>query len=90
MIRSILRALPAAALLWCSLPAQAQDPAALAAVNKLADGGFEAPRPSYWTPSGAGATWPTAQFHSGTHSLALSGAGAASWTQTEVVRNWVS
>ncbi|HEX8298941.1 MAG TPA: T9SS type A sorting domain-containing protein, partial [Rubricoccaceae bacterium] len=46
--------------------------------------------PSYWTPSGAGATWPTAQFHSGTHSLALSGAGAASWTQTEVVRNWVS
>ena len=89
MIRSLLRALPAAALLWCSLPAQAQDSAALAAVNKLADGGFEAAAPSYWTPSGAGATWSTAQAHSGTHSLALSGAGAASWTQGEVIRNWV-
>jgi hypothetical protein len=90
MIRTLLRALPAAALLWCGAPAQAQDSAALAAVNKLTDGGFESGRPSYWTPSGAGATWSTAQFHSGTHSVALSGAGEASWTQGEVVRNWVS
>ena len=89
MIRTLLRALPAAALLWCSLPAQAQDNAALAAVNKLSDGGFEAAAPSYWSPTGAGATWSTAQAHSGTHSLALSGAGEASWTQGEVIRNWV-
>ena len=86
MIRSILRAAPVAALLWWGLPTVAQD---LAATNRLADGGFEAPAPSYWSPSGAGATWSTAQAHSGTHSLALSGAGAASWTQAEVVRNWV-
>ncbi|HEX9951815.1 MAG TPA: T9SS type A sorting domain-containing protein, partial [Rubricoccaceae bacterium] len=35
--------------------------------------------------------WPIARFHSGTHSIALGGAttGAASWTQSEVVRNWV-
>ena len=90
MIRPLLRALPAAALLWCGLPAQAQDSAALAAVNKLADGGFEGATPSYWSPSGAGATWATDRAHSGTHSLKLSGAGAASWTQGEVVRNWVN
>ncbi len=92
MIRSLLRALPAAALLWGVLPAQAQDSAALAAVNKLADGGFELRAPSYWTPTGALATWPITRVHSGTHSIALGGAttGAASWTQSEVVRNWVS
>ena len=92
MIRTLLRALPAAALLWCSLPAEAQDAAALAAVNKLADGGSETILPSYWTRSDATlATWPVARFHSGTHSIALGGAttGAASWTQSEVVRNWV-
>ena len=55
-----------------------------------ADGqGFEGSAPSYWSASGAGATWSTAQAHSGTHALALSGAGAASWTQGEVIRNWV-
>ena len=51
--------------------------------------GFEGSLPSYFTPQGPGATWSTAQAHSGTHSLALSGSGAASWTQAEVVRNWV-
>ena len=90
MIRTLLRALPAAALLWCSLPAEAQDLTALSAVNKLSDGGFEGAAPSYWNPTGAGATWSTAQAHSGTHSLALSGAGEATWTQAEVIRNWVS
>ena len=76
-----------AALLWWGLPATAQDFAS--ATNKLADGGFEGSAPSYWSASGAGATWSTAQAHSGTHALALSGAGAASWTQGEVIRNWV-
>ena len=89
MTRLLLRALPAVALLWAALPAHAQD-AALAAANKVADGGFEGARPSYWSPSGAGATWSTARAHSGTHSLALSGAGASSWTQAEVIRNWES
>ena len=87
MYRTLLRALPAAALLWCGAP-QAQDFAA--ATNKVSDGGFESASPSYWTPSGAGAVWSTDEAHSGTHSLALSGAGAASWTQAEVVRNWTS
>ncbi len=90
MIRSLLRTLPAAALLWCSLPAHAQDAASMAATNKLQDGGFEGDRPSYWASSGAGATWSTAQAHSGTHSLALSGTAAASWTQAEVIQNWES
>ena len=76
-----------AAFLWWGLPAAAQDFSA--ATNKLADGGFEGPAPSYWAPSGAGATWATDRAHSGTHSIQLSGAGAASWTQGEVVRNWV-
>ena len=65
-------------------PASAQDMTA----NKLSDGGFETDAPSYFVPSGPGATWSTARAHSGTHSLALSGAGAASWTQAEVIRNW--
>ena len=86
MTRLLLRVLPALALLWGV--AQAQPEPRLAATNKLADGGFEGDRPSYWSPSGAGATWSTARAHSGTHSLALSGAGAASWTQSEVIRNW--
>ena len=87
MTRLLLRVLPAAALLWSIAPAHAQD-ATLAATNKISDGGFEGDRPSYWTPSGAGATWSTARAHSGTRSLALSGTGAASWTQAEVIRNW--
>ncbi len=90
MIRSLLRVLPAAALLWSALPAQAQDASALAVANKLEDGGFETDRPSYFRAEGAGATWSTAEAHSGTHSLALSGAGAAAWVQDEVVLNWVN
>ncbi len=90
MTRSLLRALPAVALLWAASPVQAQDAASVAASNKLDDGGFEADTPSYFRAEGAGATWSTAEAHSGTHSLALSGAGAASWVQDEVVLNWVS
>ena len=86
MTRLLLRVLPAFALLWGV--AQAQTDPRLAATNKLADGGFEGDRPSYWAPSGDGASWSTARAHSGTHSLALSGTGAASWTQAEVIRNW--
>ncbi|WP_420457427.1 carbohydrate binding domain-containing protein [Rubrivirga sp.] len=90
MIRSLLRVLPAAALLWSALPTQAQDASALAVTNKLQDGGFEADRPSYWEPSGDGAEWSTDRSHSGAYSLKLSGSGAASWTQDEVIRNWES
>ena len=90
MTRSLLRALPVVALLWSALSVQAQDAASMAVSNKLQDGGFEGSRPSYWAPSGSGATWSTDRAHSGTHSLALSGAGAASWTQDEVVLNWVN
>ena len=88
MTRPLRRLLPALVLLATALPALAQPDARLAATNKLADGGFEGDRPSYWAPSGPGATWSTERAHSGTHSLKLSGAGAADWTQAEVIRNW--
>ncbi len=55
--------------------------------NKLSNGGFEANRPAYWAPTGAGATWSTDARSAG-HSIALAGAGAASWTMGEAVRNW--
>ena len=85
------RLLPLAALLTASLlwpAAHAQDLLSVTS-NKLGDGGFEGDQPAYWSPMGEGATWSTARAHSGTHALALSGPGAASWTQDEVVRNWV-
>ncbi|HYE58647.1 MAG TPA: T9SS type A sorting domain-containing protein, partial [Rhodothermales bacterium] len=55
--------------------------------NKLSNGGFEANRPAYWAPSGAGATWSTDARSAG-RSLGLSGSGASSWTMGEAVRNW--
>ncbi len=68
------------AVLCVAPSALAQAPAATfadaaALVNKLSNGGFEAAKPAYWDASGAGATWSTAQAHSATYSLALSGAG---------------
>jgi hypothetical protein len=78
----------ALALLAWGLPSvQAQD-ARLAAQNKLSDGGFEAVSPSYFQPSGAGATWSAEQARTSGYSLKLSGSGAASWTMAEAVRNW--
>ena len=82
----------ASLLLAGSALGQASSPAALdaalASANKLSNGGFESALPAYWTPSGAGATWPVTVSRSATHSLALSGVGAASWTMGEAVRNW--
>ena len=84
MKRTLLFA-AALGLAWAA-PTQAQDMPA----NKLSNGGFEADAPAYWTPSGDGATWATDKARSPNYSLKLSGAGEASWSQEEVVRNWVS
>ena len=76
------------ALLAWALPATAQT--GMAPTNKLDTGGFEADTPSYWTASGDGAVWSTERSRSPNYSLKLSGSGAASWTQAEIVRNWVN
>ena len=93
-LRSLLGAAFAGALL--AAPAGAQNGAggalasdAAAVANKLSNGGFEVQKPSYWAPTGAGATWSATQFRSESRSLALGGAGAAAWTMGEAVRNWV-
>ena len=74
------------ALLGVAPIAHAQ--ADLSAVNKLSGGGFEAGAPSYFEASGDGADWSTEQARTADYSLKLSGAGAASWTMAEAVRNW--
>ncbi|GIV60518.1 MAG: hypothetical protein KatS3mg043_1607 [Rhodothermaceae bacterium] len=61
---------------------------ALADLNLLSNGGFEASKPAYWEPSGAGATWSREQARTPAYSLKLSGSGAAQWQQPEAVRNW--
>ena len=83
MKRTLLFA-AALGLAWAA-PAAAQDMPA----NKLSNGGFEAAAPAYWTPTGDGATWDTDVSRSPNYSLKLSGNGEASWSQDEVVRNWV-
>ena len=90
MNNSLLRqtALLLAALLWTSATAYAQLNLTTTA-NKLSEPGFEGDMPSYWTPSGADATWSSAQFRTAERSLALAGTGAADWTMDEVIRNWV-
>jgi hypothetical protein len=61
----------------------------LADENELSNGGFEVMSPSYWDASGDGATWTDAMSRTPEWSLELSGAGDASWTMAEGVRNWV-
>ncbi len=58
-------------------------------LNLLSNGGFEVMKPAYWDPTGAGASWSTEQARTPGWSLKLSGAGEASWTMSEAVRNWV-
>ncbi len=91
MTRTLLSsaALGLVTLLLGGLPAQAQV-SGLAATNKLSDGGFEAASaPSYWEPTGSGATWASDRWRTAEHSLALGGAGASAWTMPEAVLNWV-
>ncbi|PAP75382.1 T9SS type A sorting domain-containing protein [Rubrivirga marina] len=88
MHRLLLPAAALALLAW-SLPSAQAQTARLAAQNKLSDGGFEAAAPSYFQPSGAGATWSAEQARTAGYSLKLSGSGAASWTMDEAIRNWV-
>ncbi|MGA7306273.1 MAG: hypothetical protein WBW88_15455, partial [Rhodothermales bacterium] len=73
-------------------PALAQyDASALTAdnpMNLLSNGGFEVMKPAYWDADGDGATWTDAMSRTPEWSLELSGAGDASWTMGEGVRNW--
>jgi len=62
----------------------------LTALNLLSNGGFEVDRPSYFTPAGAGAIWTTEEKRTPGYSVKLTGAGAASWTDENAVRNWLS
>ena len=57
--------------------------------NLLSNGGFEAPTPAFWTPSGAGAVWSSERSRTPNYSLALNGAGAASWDMPEAILKWV-
>ncbi len=75
-------------LLPLAATAQTLSAAAQQAANKLSNPGFEASRPAYWTPTGAGAVWSDAVARSEGYSLQLTGSGAASWTMGEAVRNW--
>ncbi|MBQ89743.1 MAG: hypothetical protein CL433_13040 [Acidimicrobiaceae bacterium] len=84
MSRSLLIAAVLLAVAWSPVHAQS-----LADQNKLSDGDFESGVPSYWTPSGAGATWSAEQARTAGYSLKLAGSGAAAWTMDEAVRNWV-
>ena len=62
----------------------------LEVLNLLSNGGFEVDRPSYFTPSGAGAMWTTEEKRTPGYSVKLMGAGSASWTDENAVRNWLS
>lgn len=84
----LLRAGLLALAVCLPMTALAQLPKTLNDLNLLSDGGFEASAPSYWTASGAGATWTSEVSRTPSFSLKLSGAGAASWTMSEAVRNW--
>ncbi len=81
-------ALAAGVLLPLSASAQHLGLDAQAPTNKLSDGGFEEANPSYWEPTGSGATWTEARSRTASRSLMLSGSGAAEWTMGEAVRNW--
>ncbi len=77
-------------------PAMAQSPTAqtfaeaAASFNKLGTAGtFEVTDgPSYWAPSGTGATYARSTGRAGSNALQLSGTGASAWTMGEAVRNW--
>ena len=58
--------------------------------NLLSNGGFEVDRPSYFTPMGDGAIWATEEKRTPGYSVKLMGAAAASWTDENAVRNWLS
>jgi len=61
----------------------------LASENLLENGGFEAMKPAYWDATGDGAVWTDLMSRTAERSLELSGAGDASWSMSEGVRNWV-
>ena len=75
--------------LWCTPLALAQAGLTIES-NKLSESGFEGGAPSYWSPSGAGATWAADRFRTAGRSLRLGGPGEASWTMGEAVRNWTN
>ena len=58
-------------------------------LNLLSNGGLEVMKPAYWESTGDGAIWNFEESRTPETSLELSGAGAASWMQSEAIRNWV-